>query len=40
MKQPIPRGWSGIDVGKEHHWVCLIDDEGVTVCFVKSRSAV
>lgn len=31
MKQPIPRGWAGVDVGKGHHWVCLIDDEGTTI---------
>src|SRR5690606_37152754 len=31
MKQPIPRGWAGVDVGKGHHWMCLIDDEGTTI---------
>ncbi len=31
MKQPIPRGWGGVDIGKGHHWVCLIDDGGATV---------
>lgn len=31
MQHPIPRGWAGIDVGKGHHWVCLIDDDGTTV---------
>lgn len=20
--------WAGVDVGKEHHWVCVIDDAG------------
>lgn len=29
--EPIPRGWAGVDVGKGHHWVCLIDADGVTV---------
>ncbi|MFT4258969.1 IS110 family transposase [Microbacterium sp.] len=23
--------WAGIDAGKEHHWVCVIDDTGQTV---------
>jgi transposase len=31
MKQSIPRGWAGVDVGKGHHWVCLIDEAGATV---------
>ncbi len=31
MKQPIPRGWGGVDVGKGHHWVCLIDEAGTTL---------
>lgn len=35
MKQPIPRGWAGVDVGKGHHWVCLIDDEGTTIWTAK-----
>ncbi len=25
------RLWAGIDVGKEHHWVCVIDDAGAVV---------
>lgn len=24
----VARGWAGIDVGKGHHWVCLIDETG------------
>lgn len=24
-------GWAGIDVGKGHHWVCLIDEMGSTL---------
>ena len=20
--------WAGIDVGKEHHWVCVVDSNG------------
>lgn len=35
MKQPIPRGWAGVDISKEHHWVCLIDDEGTTIWTAK-----
>lgn len=31
MRQPIPLGWAGIDVGKGHHWLCLIDEAGTTV---------
>lgn len=31
MKQPVPHAWAGVDVGKGHHWVCLIDEAGTTV---------
>lgn len=31
MEEPVPRGWAGVDVGKGHHWVCLIDDAGTTL---------
>ncbi len=24
----VAQGWAGIDVGKGHHWVCLIDESG------------
>lgn len=23
--------WAGVDVGKEHHWVCVVDDKGSVV---------
>lgn len=23
--------WAGVDVGKEHHWVCVVDDRGAAV---------
>jgi transposase len=23
--------WAGVDVGKEHHWVCVVDDKGAVV---------
>lgn len=29
--EPDTQGWAGVDVGKEHHWVCLIDEAGTTV---------
>lgn len=35
MQQSVPRGWAGIDVGKGHHWVCLIDEAGTTLWSVK-----
>jgi transposase len=28
VRQSVARGWAGIDVGKGHHWVCLIDETG------------
>ena len=31
QQQPVPRGWAGVDVGKGHHWVWLIDEAGTTV---------
>ncbi|MDO9063547.1 IS110 family transposase [Microbacterium sp.] len=31
MQQSIPHGWAGVDVGKGHHWVCLIDESGTTI---------
>jgi transposase len=30
QQQKVPRGWAGVDVGKGHHWVCLIDEAGTT----------
>jgi transposase len=35
LKQRIPLGWAGIDVGKGHHWICLIDEAGTTVWSAK-----
>lgn len=29
--EPVPRGWAGVDVGKGHHWACLIDEDGTTL---------
>ena len=31
MDEPVAQGWAGIDVGKGHHWVCLIDETGSTL---------
>ena len=31
QQQPVPRGWAGVDIGKGHHWVCLIDEAGTTL---------
>src|SRR5947208_1664298 len=27
----LPRGWAGVDIGKGHHWACLIDEDGTTM---------
>ena len=35
MKVRIPLGWAGIDVGRGHHWICLIDGAGTTVWSAK-----
>lgn len=29
--EQVAHGWAGIDVGKGHHWVCLIDEAGSTL---------
>jgi transposase len=29
--EPVAQGWAGVDVGKGHHWVCLIDEAGTTL---------
>jgi hypothetical protein len=31
MRQPVPHGWAGVDVGKSHHWVYLLAVAGTTV---------
>ncbi len=31
MRHPVPHGYASVDVGKGHHWVCLIDEAGTTV---------
>jgi Transposase/Transposase, Mutator family len=35
MKEQAPLAWAGIDVGKGHHWICLIDEAGTTVWSTK-----
>lgn len=35
MRERVPRGWAGVDVGKGHHWVCLVDDAGATAWSAK-----
>ncbi len=35
MKERIPHGWAGIDVGKGHHWLCLIDEGGTALWSTK-----
>lgn len=27
----VDQVWAGADVGKEHHWVCVVDDDGAVV---------
>ncbi|MPY81146.1 MAG: IS110 family transposase [Actinophytocola sp.] len=29
------RSWVGVDIGKTHHWVCALDDDGTTLLSVK-----
>lgn len=31
VSEPVSRLWAGIDVGKGHHWVCVVNDAGNTV---------
>lgn len=35
MQQPMKCGWAGVDVGKGHHRVCLIDEAGTIVWSAK-----
>lgn len=30
-QQVLPTAWVGVDVGKTHHWVCAIDEQGTTL---------
>lgn len=35
MDEMVPRAWAGIDVGKAHHWVCVIDETGAALWSAK-----
>ena len=36
MRVPaVDKAWAGIDVGKTHHWVCVVDQEGRQLLSVK-----
>lgn len=35
MERQVPTAWAGIDVGKGHHWLCLIDESGTTLWSTK-----
>ena len=35
MEQVVPVAWAGIDVGKGHHWICLIDESGASIWSAK-----
>lgn len=35
MERQVPVAWAGIDVGKGHHWLCLIDESGTTLWSTK-----
>ena len=32
---PAEKAWVGVDVGKTHHWVCVLDTDGKKVLSVK-----
>ena len=34
-EKQVPAAWAGIDVGKGHHWLCLIDESGTTLWSTK-----
>lgn len=29
--EPVEQGWAGVDIGKGHHWICLIDEHGTSL---------
>ena len=36
MRVPaVDKAWAGIDVGKRHHWVCVVDQDGRQLLSVK-----
>ena len=35
MGTQLDKAWAGVDVGKTHHWVCVVDAEGKTLLSAK-----
>ena len=35
MGTQLDKAWVGVDVGKTHHWVCVVDAEGKTLLSAK-----
>ena len=35
MQRHADKAWAGIDVGKTHHWVCVVDQDGRQLLSVK-----
>jgi transposase len=35
MPAALDKAWAGIDVGKRHHWVCVVDQDGSQLLSVK-----
>lgn len=35
MTGPRPTAWAGIDIGKTHHWMCVVDAAGRRVLSMK-----
>ena len=35
MPAALDRAWAGIDVGKRHHWVCVVGQDGSQLLSVK-----
>lgn len=31
MREPRTRVWAGVDAGKDHHWVAVVDGTGATL---------
>ena len=35
VTEPRETAWVGVDIGKTHHWVCVLDADGTTLLSVK-----
>ena len=35
MTMVLRKAWAGVDVGKTHHWICVINADGEVVLSVK-----